>query len=491
MQYHSTRGRDESVDSRRAVIQGLARDGGLFVSDALGSRKIALDALMNEDYFSLATRVLGLLLDDFSEAELKDAVEKAYRGKFSSPAIVPVSAMGERWLMELHHGPTAAFKDLALCVLPHLMSKALEKSSERVMIATATSGDTGKAALAGFADVPNIGITVFYPEGKVSDIQRLQMVTQEGKNVAVAAVRGNFDDLQSAVKRLFLEGSAHSDVVLSSANSINIGRLAPQVVYYFDAYRQLVAAGVVALGECVDFAVPTGNFGDVLAGYYAKLMGLPVRHLIVASNANNVLTEFLTTGVYNARRPFEKTISPSMDILVSSNLERLLYYSCGRDTAQVAAWMQSLKHEGRFEIPRALLEEIQTTFRAGWASDAETMKTIDRVWIEDGVLIDPHTAVAVKVADECAAPGAPLVVLSTASPYKFCRDVVFSIVDNAPEMADGFAFMDALAGLTGVEPPKALAALKEMPVRHEAVIDQAEMGNFVRAQMVRLYGGAH
>ena len=488
MFYHSTRNKGEVVDSRRAIVQGLSEDGGLFVSDALGATKIPLSALMTEDYLSLATRVLSVLLDDFSPEEIRDCVEKAYRGKFSSPAVTPVTELGEDWLLELYHGPTSAFKDLALCVLPHLMSRALEKTGQKVMIATATRGDTGKAALEGFKDVPNIGISVFYPEGKVSAVQRLQMVTQEGGNVAVAAVRGNFDDVQSAVKRLFLQGSGRSDVSLSSANSINIGRLAPQVVYYFDAYRQLVEKKVISLGDPVDFSVPTGNFGDVLAGYYAKLMGLPVRHLIVASNANNVLTDFLTTGVYDRRRAFEKTISPSMDILISSNLERLLYYVSGQDTTFVADMMKALREDGVYRIPEAMLAEIRKTFRCGWADDEQTCRTIREVWDEDGVLIDTHTAVAVRVGRANKAEGAPLVVLSTASPYKFCRDVVFSIVDNAPDMGDDFAYMDALSGLTGTEPPRGLSGLKKMPERHTDVIDVDQMQAFVEAQMNRVYG---
>ncbi|MFR3635796.1 MAG: threonine synthase, partial [Sutterella sp.] len=339
MLYHSTRSTDHAVDARTAIVQGLSDDGGLFVSDALGEKKIDLATLANESYSSLAVRVLSILLDDFSTDELTGAVERAYRGKFATEEITPVTPLGRDWLLELYHGPTSAFKDLALCLLPQLMSLGLKDKKDKVMIATATSGDTGKAALAGFQDVKDIGIAVFYPEGKVSDIQRLQMVTQAGENVAVASVTGNFDDVQSAVKELFQKGSPRADVRLSSANSINIGRLAPQVVYYFDAYRQLLLKGAIQLGDEVDFAAPTGNFGDVLAGYFAKLMGLPVRRLVVASNANHVLTDFLLTGVYDRRRNFEKTISPSMDILISSNLERLLYYVSGKNTEQVAAFM--------------------------------------------------------------------------------------------------------------------------------------------------------
>lgn len=486
MLYHSTRSTDHAVDARTAIVRGLSEDGGLYVSDALGQKKSDLTTLTKDTYSTLAVRVLSALLDDFTEDELAGAVQRAYQGKFATDEITPVTKLGHNWLLELYHGPTSAFKDLALCLLPQLMSLGLKDTHEKVMIATATSGDTGKAALAGFQDVDNIGIAVFYPEGKVSDIQRLQMVTQAGANVAVSSVHGNFDDVQSAVKALFLKGSPRQDVRLSSANSINIGRLAPQVVYYFDAYRQLLLSGAIKLGDAVDFAVPTGNFGDVLAGYFAKLMGLPVRHLVVASNANHVLTDFLRTGVYDRRRDFEKTISPSMDILISSNLERLLYYVSGKNTAQVAAFMKALKDEGVYQIPAEMLAEIQQTFLCGYATDDETRATIREVWKNEHRVIDPHTAVAVKVAREVTDGKVPMVVLSTASPYKFSRDVYGAIEGELPE-ADDFTVMAKLSALTGTTPPAALAALQTLPVRHISVLQVAQMGDFVGAAMDRIF----
>lgn len=487
MLYHSTRSTDHAVDARTAIVQGLSDDGGLFVSDALGEKKIDLATLANESYSSLAVRVLSILLDDFSTDELTGAVERAYRGKFATEEITPVTPLGRDWLLELYHGPTSAFKDLALCLLPQLMSLGLKDKKDKVMIATATSGDTGKAALAGFQDVKDIGIAVFYPEGKVSDIQRLQMVTQAGENVAVASVTGNFDDVQSAVKELFQKGSPRADVRLSSANSINIGRLAPQVVYYFDAYRQLLLKGAIQLGDEVDFAALTGNFGDVLAGYFAKLMGLPVRRLVVASNANHVLTDFLLTGVYDRRRNFEKTISPSMDILISSNLERLLYYVSGKNTEQVAAFMKDLKEEGVYQVPANMLREIQHTFFCGFATDDETRETIREVWEKEGRVIDPHTAVAVKVAREVKEDEVPMVVLSTASPYKFSRDVYGAIVKGGSDGLDDFAVMAKLQERTKTNPPVALSSLREKPVRHTDVLEVAQMDSFVEGAMNRIF----
>ncbi len=493
MRYHSTRNCSVTVNARQALMQGLCEDGGLYVSDELGATPIDLKGLLHQDYLTLATTVLHALLDDFTESELQEAVRKAYLGKFTHEAITPVSALGNDWLLELYHGPTSAFKDVALCLLPQLMSAVLRETGERVMIATATSGDTGKAALSGFADVPHIGIAVFYPEGKVSALQRLQMVTQTGSNVAVAAVQGNFDDVQSAVKRLFK--SAHQDgfipgVRLSSANSINIGRLVPQVVYYFDAYRQLVNRGVIALGEPVDFSVPTGNFGDVLAGYFAKRMGLPVRHFIVASNTNHVLTDFITTGVYDRRRAFEKTISPSMDILISSNLERLLYYvSEGNDTL-VKTLMQQLETEGRYEVPAELLARIQSVFLSGWANDDETRETIRSVWKNEHRLIDPHTAVAFHVARKVrsAEDTTPLIVVSTASPYKFCQDVYRALAGELDGCGvNEFAYMKALARLTQTTPPAALAELERAEVLHTRTLNVDGLPSFVRASAERAF----
>ena len=486
MIYHSTRNALEGVGAREALLKGLCDDGGLYVSDALMSVRFPMASLPGMTYREIALRVFSLLLDDFTEEELTAGIDRAYGDTFDSPAVTPVTRVGDEWLLELYHGPTSAFKDVALCMLPQFMSAALKDTGRRVMIATATSGDTGKAALSGFMNVPGIGITVFYPHGKVSDIQYLQMATQVGDNVAVAAVEGNFDDVQSTVKAIFASPLktelADAGVQLSSANSINIGRLVPQVVYYFDAYRQLVEAGAVALGEPVDFSVPTGNFGDVLAGYYARAMGLPVRHFIVASNANNVLTDFLTTGVYDRNRPFVKTITPSMDILISSNLERMLYYASKGDAALIARLMNDLKTRGVFKVEGGMLEEIRSLFKCGWADDEATRLMVAEAWAKDGRLIDPHTAVALKVARERKDASVPCVVLSTASPYKFCRDVYVAVRgEPLPGEADGFAYMDALAALTGEVPPKALAELRALPVRHKTVVTPDGMGDVIRA----------
>ena len=490
MIYHSTRCREGGVSAREALLKGLCADGGLFVCDALDACRLEPADLQGLDYRGTALRVFSLLLDDFSEKELSEGIARAYGGTFASDAVTPVTPIGDEWLLELYHGPTSAFKDVALCMLPQFMSAALAGSGRRVMIVTATSGDTGKAALNGFMNVPGVGITVFFPHGKVSDIQYLQMATQEGSNVNVSAVEGNFDDVQSTVKRIFasplkaeLEASG---VSLSSANSINIGRLVPQVTYYFDAYRQLMERGAVKAGDPVDFCVPTGNFGDVLAGYYARRMGLPVGRLIVASNANNVLTDFLTTGVYDRNRSFIKTITPSMDILISSNLERMLYYTSGGNTELIASLMKDLAEKGRFEVSGAMLDDIRRVFECGWANDEETKAAIREAWQKDGRLIDPHTAVALKVARERERTGAPVVVLSTASPFKFCRDVCEAVAGRAPDADwNGFRCMDELARLTGIEPPEALAGLRSKPVLHESVVTPEGMADFVRAAAQR------
>ena len=493
MLYHSTRNPQEVLTSREAVLKGLAQDGGLFVTDLLGERRIDPTSLTGP-YADTAKRVFSALLDDYTPEEIDQSIAAAYGSTFKCPLpgdVTPVTKLGRMHLLELYHGPTAAFKDVALCMLPQLMSRALVGTGRRLMIVTATSGDTGKAALAGFEDVPGIGITVFYPEGGVSAVQHLQMATQEGSNVAVCAVKGNFDDAQTAVKNLFsspiTKELAQIGVSLSSANSINIGRLVPQIVYYFDAYRQLLARGVVHAGDPVDFTVPTGNFGDVLAGWCAKRMGLPVRRLVVASNANNVLTDFLLTGVYDRRRPLHKTISPSMDILVSSNLERALYWIDDMSAERTRERMESLKTKGFYQVDAELLAKLQATFGCGFADDAATMDSIRAAWEEDGRLIDPHTAVARRVALENASPEVPMVVLSTASPYKFCRDVYTALYGDlktkaaAPEAA-AFEYMDALADATGVEPPASLSNLRTKPVLWKDVEAIADLPQYVLRQ---------
>lgn len=481
--YHSTRSTVKECSAKRAVLDGLAPDGGLYVTDALGETSIDLDRVVAQSYRENAALILKTLLDDYADDEISACVDAAYGTTFAATETTPVVSVGDDYVLELFHGPTSAFKDVALQMLPQLMSRAAGQASERIMILAATSGDTGKAALAGFADTPGLGITVFYPHGGTSEIQRLQMVTQQGGNVAVGAVRGNFDDTQSAVKRIFSDEALRErlreqGVVLSSANSINIGRLAPQVVYYFDAYAQLVRRGAIQCGDRIDFCVPTGNFGDVLAGYFALRMGLPVRKLIVASNANNVLTDFLTTGVYDRNRPFHKTISPSMDILISSNLERLLYYMSDGDADLVAKLMGDLAQTGRYEVPADMLERIQAVFSCGFADDAEATSVMKECFEENGYVLDPHTAVAWRVSQRVPKEdGVARVVLSTASPYKFCRDVCRAL-DISCDGTD-FDCMRELEAKSGTRAPQALAALEDATVRFDDVMDANEMSSYV------------
>ena len=484
--YHSTRSEGERHPSKQAILQGIAEDGGLFVRDDVACGAPSLDALLKGTYQDRARLVLGHLLDDYTPEQIASCVDAAYGANFDSPDVTPVTPAGPDWLLELWHGPTSAFKDVALQMLPRLMSVAREGDDTRVMIVTATSGDTGKAALEGFADVEGTGVTVFYPHGKVSDVQRLQMATQRGSNVAVCAIEGNFDDAQTQVKSIFADRSLAArlgewGIRLSSANSINVGRLVPQVTYYFDAYAQLSARGALTPGEAVDFCVPTGNFGDVLAGYYAKLMGLPVRRLIVASNANDVLTDFITTGTYDRRRPFHKTISPSMDILVSSNLERALFYLSGGDCELVSSLMRDLSEKGSYTVPGSVLERLYETFSCGRADDAQTSQTIHDTWERDHVLIDPHTAVAKHVLDERPRDGVQRVCLSTASPFKFSADVLRALGRGVAGKS-GFACMDELAELSGLVPPAALSALRDAPVRFDDVVDVSGMEEFVEGR---------
>lgn len=489
--YHSTRNNEQAVTSKQAILQGIAPDGGLYVSDQLGDEPLGLEGLSRLGYHRIAHAVLGTLLGDFSRRELTECIQGAYGTNFDTSAVTPLSPVGPDWLLELFHGPTCAFKDVALQMLPRLMVRAQKRRGTQVMIVTATSGDTGKAALAGFSDVAGTAVTVFYPAGKVSDIQRLQMVTQTGANVAVAGIRGTFDDAQTEVKKLFADRSlnarlARDGVSLSSANSINIGRLAPQVAYYFSAYSQLVKRGAITEGDDIDFCVPTGNFGDVLAGYYAKRMGLPVGRLIVASNTNKVLTDFLATGVYDRRREFVKTISPSMDILVSSNLERLLYYESGGDCELVSHLMGQLAEEGRYDVGSALLARIRESFDADFATDDETRATIRQVWEEERTLIDPHTAVAMHVLRKREPEGRARVCLSTASPYKFSRDVLEALGRDVDGM-DGFACMDELQLLTHTKAPAPLARLRNAPIIHHDICYTDEMGAFIEQAAARIF----
>ena len=486
MIYQSTRNDDLQASSAQAILDGMAGDGGLYSPAAFSDVAFDWKALLPLSTQDMAVKILSALLPSFPEAEMADLVRRAYGGKFETDQLTPTVQVGEDTILELFRGPTSAFKDVALSMLPVLMTAAREKCNvtDDILILTATSGDTGKAAMEGFRNVPGTRIMVFYPYGGVSPVQQAQMATQDGDNVCVCAVRGNFDDAQTGVKGIFaaVEGEGLLDgkgVRLSSANSINIGRLAPQVVYYFKAYADLVQRGTVAVGDPVDFVVPTGNFGDILAGYFAKILALPVGRLVCASNRNNILTDFLQTGVYDRNRPFYKTASPSMDILVSSNLERLLFLLSG-DAALVKGLMASLSETGAYTVPASLKKKLDELFFAGCCDDDGTKAAIGRVWREYGYLMDTHTAVAYDVAQKykAACPDhAPLVILSTASPYKFPAAVLEALGEEAG--ADEFGAMARLETLTVVPMPRNLRGLKDRPVRHRDVIDRADMLNYV------------
>ena len=483
MDYFSTRGASECVSSAAAILKGLASDGGLFVPASFPQMTLAeIEALVPLSYEERAVRILRLFLTDYTEAELRGCVERAYGRTFDDVRRAPVRTVGELEVLELWHGPTSAFKDMALQLLPQLMSTARVKEGERdtILILVATSGDTGKAALEGFADTEGIRIMVFYPDGGVSPVQRLQMVTQTGANVSVVAVRGNFDDAQRGVKEIFGDAAMVQELAalhtkLSSANSINWGRLVPQIVYYFSAYADLLAEKKIATGDAVNFTVPTGNFGNILAGYYAKRMGLPVGKLVCASNANNVLTDFLQTGIYDRKRDFYQTMSPSMDILVSSNLERLLYHLT-EDTAQVAAWMQELTEVGKYDASR-LLPALRESFWAAFADDAATEEEIRAVYERTGYTLDTHTAVAYRAAEgyrRATGDTRPMVVLSTASPYKFGASVLHALGEDAAGL-DEFTQMTLLKERSGMEIPARLAALRAAAVLHEGICERDGM----------------
>ena len=481
MNYQSTRNHRLQASSAAAVLEGIAADGGLYIRDDLSTMNFDWKGLLGEDSLTMSARILSALLPDIPDMET--LVKQGYEGKFETDELTPLAQVGDRYVLELFRGPTSAFKDVALSLLPRLITSAKTVCGvdDEIVILTATSGDTGKAALEGFHDVPGTRIIVFYPHGGVSTVQQAQMATQEGSNVCVCAVRGNFDDAQTGVKNIFAacqDKNLHG-VRLSSANSINIGRLAPQVMYYFRAYADLVKAGRIRVGDTVHYVVPTGNFGDILAGYFAKLMGLPVGKLVCASNANDVLTEFLSTGVYDKRRPFHKTTSPSMDILVSSNLERMLYLLSDGDDTYVAGLMRQLRDEGRYQVTDKMLSRLHEIFSCACCDDAQAAEVMGRVWREHGYVCDPHTAVAWHAADAFMeqADGAPVVVLSTASPYKFPAAVLSALGEEPGD--DEFAMMDKLSALTGTPIPKNLATLREKQVRHKDVIDKDAMLDYV------------
>ena len=496
MSFFSTRG-GSYVTASQAILRGLAEDGGLYVPAMFPQmpREI-LHEFPGMSYAQRASQVLRTYLEDFTVEEIDRAIAKAYAPeKFDDAAIAPLKRLNDNtWVLELFHGPTLAFKDMALQLLPHLTTLSARKNGEEreVSILVATSGDTGKAALEGFRDVPGTSCTVYYPDGGVSDVQRLQMVTTGGSNTHVIAVKGNFDDCQTGVKQLFAskefaEAMDRQGRVPSSANSINFGRLVPQVVYYFSAYADMVGSGAVAPGETVNFVVPTGNFGNILAAYYARAMGLPVGRLICASNRNHVLTDFFGTGVYDTRRLFFKTTSPSMDILVSSNLERLLFEAADRDGSLIDTWMRQMKETGTYAIGEQRLDWLHDVFAAGYADDTQTADEIRRTWEQERYLMDTHTAVAHHVLRryrEETGDTTPAVVVSTASPYKFAADVLAALKGSEfTRGRDAFACSELLEELTGVAVPRQVKALRELPVRHNAVCEKEAMGDAALAAL--------
>ena len=513
--YVSTRDPSIKVSSGRAVLDGQAKGGGLYVPADLSAVKADYHDIIGKDgsssFGSMARAVWNIFFDDYGKEKIDELVERSYKDKFSAPEITPLvkvnGKQGCAYVLELYHGPTSAFKDVALSALPNLMSAARSMNSftDDIMILTATSGDTGSAAIAGFSDVPGTGIVVFFPHGGVSDTQRLQMVTAPGSNVSACAIRGNFDDAQTGVKRLFREiPEPVKGVSLSSANSINIGRLVPQIVYYFSAYAQLLQKGAIADGDKIDFAVPTGNFGDIMAGWYALKMGLPVRRLICASNKNDVLTEFLSTGHYDRKRDFHKTTSPSMDILVSSNLERLLYYICGAE--HTPGYMKQLEESGEYSITPEELAEIQSVFTGMCADDSEGAEAIRSVFETSHYLMDTHTSIAWAcmekycsstagnargdgaAGDTCGngASGdeaAATVVLSTASPYKFSAAVLDALGIELTGSDEGN--MQKVREITGAPVPAGLSGIFSREVKHNDVIDIFNMKSYVIEKCVK------
>lgn len=490
MYYKSTRNSSVNVTSAQAITQGISKDGGLFVPSELPA--ITLDdikALGEKSYAERAFFVFSKYLTDFTDAEIKYCVDSAYNDKnFDSDNIAEIAHLFDgTYMLELWHGPTCAFKDMALQILPYLLTTSAKKINlgKKIVILVATSGDTGKAALEGFKDVPDTEILVFYPEDGVSAMQKKQMTTQEGANVGVCAIKGNFDDAQNGVKAIFTNDEiaaklADNGMIFSSANSINWGRLAPQIIYYISTYAQLVKDEEIALGDKINIVVPTGNFGNILAGYYAKKMGLPVNKLICASNANNVLTDFISTGIYDRNRPFHTTISPSMDILISSNLERLLYHLCGENDAQIREWFGALAQDGRYEVSDDVKAVLKDEFYAGCCDDVQTKACIKEIYGKYSYTCDTHTAVAVKVyQDYKAATGdtTKTVIASTASPYKFSGSVLDAV--GADASADEFALVEKLYEVSKLPVPASLAALKDKEIRFSETVDKTEMKDYV------------
>ena len=488
MYFISTRG-GERVTGAQAIVQGIAKNGGLFVPETFP--KVSADefeAMLSMDYPERASLILHKYLDEYDEGELLSALQEAYQ-KFDDGDPAPlVKVENGMYMLELFHGPTCAFKDMALTVLPFLLRKGCDflGIKEEILILVATSGDTGKAALEGFKDAEGVKIMVFYPDDGVSKMQKLQMCTQDGENVNVVAVKGNFDDCQTGVKKIFNSEECNAQLLekgvrLSSANSINFGRLAPQIAYYFSAYLDLVTSGQIEMGAPVDFTVPTGNFGNILAAYYAKQMGLPVGKLVCASNKNNVLTDFFARGRYDSKRPFYRTMSPSMDILVSSNLERLIFEFSGRDGELTAQRMKKLAGEGRYEVSASELSKMKQEFYAGFTSEDDTIECMYEFFTEYGYPMDTHTGVAMNVAmnyqkevqEEFGAEEHPMVVVSTASPYKFPQDVLYALTGN--DVKDSFKGIKRINLLTAMKVPESLKALRYKALRFKTSVTADKM----------------
>ena len=481
--YKSTRGKEQAVTASMAILKGLSEDGGLFVPERIPQLDVPMDKLAQMTYQETAYEVMSRFLTDFTEEELKNCISKAYDSKFDTEKIAPLHEACGAYFLELFHGATIAFKDMALSILPHLMTTAAKKNhvKNEIVILTATSGDTGKAAMAGFADVPGTRIIVFYPKHGVSPIQEKQMVTQKGANTYVVGITGNFDDAQTAVKKMFNDHEMAAELdqagfQFSSANSINIGRLVPQIVYYVYAYATLVRDGKIKDGQEINVVVPTGNFGNILAAYYAKQMGLPIHKLICASNENRVLYDFFRTGTYDRKRDFILTTSPSMDILISSNLERLIYRLTGENAEKCAELMKSLSEGGEYTITEEMKAQLGD-FYGNFCSEEETANTISEIYKDSNYVIDTHTAVAAGVYKKYVSETddhLPTVIASTASPYKFTRSVMDALGEDHKDL-DDFGLVDALSALSKVPVPRAVEEIRTAPVLHDKVVDAVDM----------------
>lgn len=485
--YGSTRGNGEKITASMAILKGLAEDGGLFVPDSIPALDVPLKELLGKSYQEIAYQVMSRLLTDFTEEELRNCINKAYDSKFDAPEIAPLVKKGNSYYLELFHGSTIAFKDMALSILPHLLTTAAKKNgvTNEIVILTATSGDTGKAAMAGFADVPGTRIIVFYPKDGVSPVQEKQMLTQKGENTAVVGIYGNFDDAQTGVKNIFndkemKEKLAGAGFQFSSANSINIGRLVPQIAYYVYAYLRLMEAGEIQENEQINVVVPTGNFGNILAAYYAKEMGIPIARFICASNENKVLYDFFRTGCYDRNRDFRLTNSPSMDILISSNLERLIYKIAGNDAEKNRNFMEQLGAEGKYEITEEMKEKLRE-FYGNYANEEETAQTIRQVYEETGYVLDTHTAVGKAVYEKYkkdTQDNTKTVIASTASPFKFTRSVMTAIDKKYEDMED-FQLVDELSELAKIPVPQAIEEIRTAEIRHNTIAQVSQMAETV------------